>query len=72
MVREGKELPAKYNGERGKKPRKLIILNDPENPENGFKFYDSINEASKGVGVNPMQIYKIIAEGCGMFLTSSS
>ena len=36
MVRGGKELPAKYNGERGKKPRKLIIFDDPENPENGL------------------------------------
>ena len=70
MIREGKELPDKFTSERSKKPRKLILYDDPGNPENGYKFYGSINEASKGVGVKPMQIYKMIAEGCGMFFSS--
>lgn len=71
MVREGKGLPEKHCGEKKKRNRKLILYDDPENPENGVKFYDSINEASKVIGVNPMQIYVIIAKGCGMFITSS-
>ena len=70
MIREGKELPEKFTGERSKKPRKLILYDDPGNPENGYKIYDSINEASKTIGVKPMQIYKMIAEGCGMFFSS--
>ena len=70
MIREGKELPEKFTGERSKKPRKLVLYDDSRNPENGYKFYDSINEASKTIGVKPMQIYKMIAEGCGMFFTS--
>ena len=45
MIREGGELPGKFTSERRKKPRKLIMYDDPENPENGYKFYDSINEA---------------------------
>ena len=71
MIREGKELPEKFTSERSKKPRKLIIFNDPKNPENGHKFYDSINEASRAIGVKPMQIYKMIAEGCGIFFSSN-
>ena len=69
MVREGKELPEKYCGEKKNRNRKLIIFNDPENVENGYTFYNSINEAAITIGVKPMQIYKMIADGRGMFFT---
>ena len=67
MVCEGKELPEKFTGERSKRPRKLILYDDPEN---GYKIYDSISKASRSIGVKPMQIYKMIADGRGMFFTS--
>ena len=70
MVREGKELPEKFTGERSKKPRKLILYDDPGNPENGHKTYDSISKASRATGVRPMQVYKMLADGRGMFFTS--
>ena len=69
MVREGKKLPEKFAGERSKRPRKLVLYDDPENPENGYKIYDSISKASRAIGVKPMQIYKMIADGRGMFFT---
>ena len=70
MAREGKELPDKFTGERRKRPRKLILYDDPENPENGHKTYDSISKASRAVGVGAMQVYKMLADGRGMFLGS--
>ena len=69
MIREGKKLPEKFTGERSKRPRKLVLYDDPWNPENGHKIYNSISEASKTIGVKPMQIYKMIADGRGMFFT---
>ena len=68
MAREGKELPEKFTGERSKKPRKLVLYDDPENPENGHKTYDSISKASRAVGVGAMQVYKMLADGRGKFL----
>ena len=70
MVRDGEELPEKYCGERKNRNRKLIIFNDSENVKNGYTFYNSIKEASKTIGVKPMQLYKMIADGRGMFFTS--
>ena len=68
MVREGKELPEKFTGERSKRPRKLILYDDSRNPENGYKIYDSISKASRAISVKSMQIYKMIADGRGCFL----
>ena len=70
MAREGKELPEKFTGERSKKPRKLVLYDDPENSENGHKTYDRISKASRAVGVGAMQVYKMLADGRGMFLRS--
>ena len=69
MVREGKELPEKFTGERSKRPRKLMLYDDPGNPENGYKIYGSISKASRAIGVKPMQVYKMIADGRGTFFT---
>ena len=59
MVREGKELPERFTGERRKRPRKLVLYDE---------VYGSISKASIAIGVSPMQIYKLLADGCGKFL----
>ena len=68
VVSEGKELPERFTGERRKWPRKLLLYDDPENPDNGHKIYGSISKASRAIGVSPMQVYKMLADGHGLFL----